>query len=127
VNSIEAFVHHQQRTRPVQSDVKLSVVGILCVLDAERLDDVSDVRYVERKNQGSWHRPLRYSVLTDDRFRLKLPESCKLLPTFNIRSNPLRPNDRSRFVVSVLLSIVSNAADRSTWMISVFDLLSAAV
>jgi hypothetical protein len=46
VNSIEAFVHHQQRTHPVQSDVKLSVVGIRCVLDAERLDDVSDGRYV---------------------------------------------------------------------------------
>jgi hypothetical protein len=46
VNGIEAAVHHQQRTRPVQSDVKLSVVGILCVLDAERLDDV------ERRKQG---------------------------------------------------------------------------
>jgi hypothetical protein len=48
MNSIEAVAHHQQRTRPVQSYVKLSVVSILCVLD-----DVSDGRYVERKKQGS--------------------------------------------------------------------------
>ena len=41
MNSIEAVVHRQQRTRPVHSDVKLSVVGILCVFDVERLDYTS--------------------------------------------------------------------------------------
>jgi hypothetical protein len=65
VNSIEAVVHHQQRTRPVQSDVKLSVVGILslCVLDAERLDDVNDGRHVERKNKGPSTDPCGYPYL----------------------------------------------------------------
>jgi len=61
MTGLETVIDHTESPVTAEYDVKLSVIGVLCMIP-EGCDDVSNWRVVNGEQQGTKHTTLRHSV-----------------------------------------------------------------